>query len=256
MIIVKSNSMICIITVLCLASLGFNYFYGDLDIEKMFFGKSMPTAQMSSPQIPEVEHHKQSVILKDLPELKLVNKSIRLDKEYEPIDLVPVKGVYLREMAASALVKMLYAAESEGINDLVAYSGYRSYATQSAVYYNKIASLRPKYGELAEVEAAKLVAPPGASEHQTGLAADLTLKAFLDYEYVLNYDFADTIQGHWLKKNAWKYGFILRYAEDKEGKTNISYEPWHFRYVGLEHAKTIYERNICLEEYIDQSTTE
>jgi len=239
------------ITLFCLAFQVVHYQDGYLDIEKLLFEKSVVSAPITSPQITEVDNPTQHLISKKVPELILVNKSIRLDKKYEPIDLVPIKGVYLREMASSALVKMLSAAESEGIKGIVVYSGYRSYATQSIVYENKIASQRPKYGEAAEEMAAKLVAPPGASEHQTGLAVDLTLTAFLQDEYVLNYDFAETVQGRWLKNNAWKYGFILRFAEDKEDKTSVSYEPWHFRYVGLEHAKVIYERNICLEEYMD-----
>jgi len=244
------------ITLLCLAFQVANYLYGYLDRDKLLFEKNVVTDQTPSPQIAEVDNHTENLISKKMPELILVNKSIRLDKEYEPIDLIPVKGIYLREMAGSALVKMLSAAKSEEVNGIVAYSGYRSYATQSVVYYNKIASLRPKYGEAAEEMAAKLVAPPGTSEHQTGLAVDLTLTDFLEYEYVLNYDFADTIQGRWLNNNAWKYGFILRYDEDKEGKTGISYEPWHFRYVGFEHAKAIYARNICLEEYMEPSQSQ
>jgi len=241
------------ITLLCLASQVANCQYGYLDIGKLFFEKSVVTDQITSPQIAESDNHTQNLISKKIPELILVNKLIRLDEKYEPIDLIPVKGVYLREMAGSGLVKMLSDAKNEGINGIVAYSGYRSYATQSVVYNNKIASQRPKYGEAAEEMAAKLVAPPGTSEHQTGLAVDLTLTDFLKNEYVLNYDFADTIQGRWLNNNAWKYGFILRYDKDKEGKTGISYEPWHFRYVGLEHAKAIHARNICLEEYLDDT---
>lgn len=252
MVICKTNGAIGAILLLCLVFLGFAFLHGDLDVVKVFPGESTPAAQTSSPPIKEVKQPKQSIILKRIPELILVNKSIRLDKGYEPMDLTHVKGIYLREMAAGALLKMLSAAEDQGINQMVVYSGYRSYATQSAVYHNKIASLRAQYGDSAEIEAAKLVAPPGASEHQTGLAVDLTVTKFLDYDYVLNYDFADTVEGHWLRKNAWKYGFILRYDEGKEEKTTISYEPWHFRYVGVEHARMIYEAKMCLEEYIDQ----
>lgn len=189
---------------------------------------------------------------KETPELILSNKKVLLARTYEPNDLTLVQGVYLREMAAVALARMLAGAEQEGITGLVTFSGYRSYATQASVYANKIASLRPKYGDDAEEMAQRLVAPPGSSEHQTGLAVDITLKKFLHYEYVLNYDFADTEQGQWLSKNSWKYGFILRYAENKEDKTNYSYEPWHFRYVGVEHAQRMYELDLCLEEYISR----
>lgn len=193
---------------------------------------------------------KPGLVSRDTPELILVNKSLRLDQTYEPTDLRPIQGIYLREMAAVALSKLLADAQTAGIHGLVPFSGYRSYGTQVAVYSNKIASLRSEYGKNAEEMAEKLVAPPGSSEHQTGLAFDITLKDFLNYEYVLNYDFANTVQGQWLSKNSWKYGFILRYNENKEDKTNFSYEPWHFRYVGIEHAKVIYESDICLEEYL------
>ena len=221
-------------------------------------GKGLPAAGQNT-VIPEktaaaaqanVAPATKPVIDKNLPELILVNKAVHMGANQEPADLRVIHGVYLRKMAADALQTMLDAAEREGIHGLVVYSGYRSYQTQVAVYANKIASLRPEYGDQAETMAQKLVAPPGASEHQTGLAVDLTLREFLDYEYVLNYDFANTPQGRWLRDNSWKYGFILRYDDGKEAKTNIDYEPWHFRYVGLEHAKKIYELGVCLEEYL------
>lgn len=243
-------ALTCII-LLCLISQMTYYLYGYLGDGKLRSGEEFAADKTVPSQVENTNQKQQRSFSKELPELILVNKSQRLAKEYEPNDLIPIKGIYLREIAASALVKMLNAAEDEKLNRIVPYSGYRSYATQSAVYSNKIASLRADYGELAEREAAKLVAPPGSSEHQTGLAVDLTITDFLDYEYVLNYDFAYTKEGQWLRKNVWKYGFILRYDESKEDKTGFSYEPWHFRYVGLEHAKAIYEGNLCLEEYLN-----
>ena len=188
-------------------------------------------------------------VIVDTDEVRLVNKYRRLSSEYEPEDLTEIYDICLRQAAANALADMLYSAQSDHIYDLVPYSGYRSYSLQSIVYNNKIARLRDRYGEDAETEAQQLVAPPGASEHQTGLAVDFTLREFLDYEYVLNYDFADTAPGKWLRENSWRYGYILRYQEEKSGKTMIAYEPWHFRYVGKEHAKRIFETNLCLEEY-------
>jgi len=188
---------------------------------------------------------------KSLPELILVNKTVRLGANYTPEHLIAVRGVLLQEVAATALIKMLSAMEKEGIHGIVPYSGYRSYNTQEVVYSNKIDSLRSQYKEKAEEEAQSLVAPPGASEHQTGLSVDFTLEKFLGAKYVLNYDFANTEQGRWLRKNSWRYGFILRYDESKEDATNIAYEPWHYRYVGLEHAKAIYEGKFCLEEYLN-----
>lgn len=241
----KRKILLCLLGLLCLASLG------------VYLKQSPPSSDQSTAasqgaalEAVEAENKNTYSVSKATPELVLANKSIRLAQTYEPTDLQQIQGVYLRQMAAIALKEMLTGAEKAGMHGLVPISAYRSYGTQAVVYSNKIASLRAKYGGGAEEMAQRLVAPPGSSEHQTGLAVDITLKDFLNYEYVLNYEFADTAQGKWLSKNSWKYGFILRYGENKEDKTNFSYEPWHFRYVGIEHAKVMYERDLCLEEYL------
>ena len=261
MTIVKPYVILLVILLASCIALLAGLLYLDRGIEVSVFDRdipSYPNVSLSEPA-PEAMRNNTKVennilkpkVDKNLPELILVNKSVRLDADYAAEDLITVRGVVLREVAATALIKMLSAADREGIHGLVVYSGYRSYNTQAVVYSNKIASLRSKYKEAAEEIAQRLVAPPGASEHQTGLAIDFTLEKFLSAEYVLNYDFADTEQGQWLRKNSWQYGFILRYDESKEDKTNIDYEPWHFRYVGVEHAKRIYEGNLCLEEYLN-----
>ena len=100
--------------------------------------------------------------------------------------------------------------------------------------------------EEAEIEAAKLVAVPGTSEHQTGLAFDIV---DIDYQ-MLDLQQEKTAVQQWLLKNSWKYGFILRYPADKSDITKTDYEPWHYRYVGKENAKFIYDHNLCLEEYL------
>ncbi len=241
----KRNIFICLSVVLCFIS-----FSRYLKENPSDSGQNATAAPVTTSEKTESESKKQHSVAKGTPELILANKSVRLERSYEPTDLQQIQGVYLREMAAVALKEMLAGANKEGIQGLVPFSAYRSYGTQAVVYSNKIASLRSKYGENAEEMAQKLVAPPGSSEHQTGLAVDITLKDFLNYEYVLNYEFADTVQGKWLSKNSWKYGFIIRYNENKEEKTKFSYEPWHFRYVGVEHAKVMYELDLCLEEYL------
>lgn len=200
--------------------------------------------------MPTQDQPEPKVVNKNAPELILVNKKVRLTREYEPSDLTKARGVTLRAPAALALDKMLSAAGEAGIGDIRAVSGYRSYATQDAVHSAKIERLRPEYKDGAELEAEKLVAPPGASEHQTGLAVDLSIASYMERDYVLNYDFADTKAGRWLKENSWRYGFVLRYAEEKEAQTGFSYEPWHYRYVGAEHAQSMYEAKVCLEEYL------
>ena len=100
-------------------------------------------------------------------------------------------------------------------------------------------------------EAYKLIALPGASEHQTGLAVDF---AYYENEIYNDNVKEDDKEAIWLKENAWKYGFILRYPKGKEEITGFSFEPWHFRFVGLELAKELYEQNITLEEYYRNKT--
>lgn len=121
---------------------------------------------------------------------------------------------------------------------LIVDSGYRSYNYQQVVLN---ALIKEKGGE-----AYKLVALPGTSEHQTGLAVD-----FAYYENgIYNDDVKeDDEEAIWLKNNCWKYGFILRYPKGKEHITGYKFEPWHFRFVGPKLAKKIYEENITLEEY-------
>ena len=100
-------------------------------------------------------------------------------------------------------------------------------------------------------EAYKLIALPGASEHQTGLAVDFAYYENGIYDDNVKEDDKEAI---WLKENAWKYGFILRYPKGKEEITGFNFEPWHFRFVGLELAKELYEQNITLEEYYKNKT--
>ena len=100
--------------------------------------------------------------------------------------------------------------------------------------------------EQAEVEAAKVVARPGTSEHQVGLAVDFNS---------VEDSFKNTNEYEWLSANCYKYGFILRYTAEKQDKTGIIPEPWHYRYVGVEAATKIHEENICLEEFIEKYNT-
>jgi D-alanyl-D-alanine carboxypeptidase len=102
----------------------------------------------------------------------------------------------------------------------------------------------------AEKQAGEIVAMPGCSEHQLGLAIDVTISARKDLEDPLTEDFGDTPEGIWLNKTGPKYGFILRYPIDKREITQITYEPWHYRYVGIKDAMVIQFAGMCLEEYI------
>jgi LAS superfamily LD-carboxypeptidase LdcB len=182
--------------------------------------------------------------------LVLVNKNNNLPSGYVPGNLVVPNVAFpfqeynekklIRQDAASALEEMFRDAKADGIN-LYAVSGYRSYSTQSSIFNSNVR----KYGSVEKAN--QFSARPGQSEHQTGLAMDITSTSV---NYGLSQAFGDTKEGKWLRENAHKYGFILRYQQGKEAITGYQYEPWHFRYVGKEAAKEITSRNITLEEYL------
>ncbi|HSL93335.1 MAG TPA: M15 family metallopeptidase [Bacillota bacterium] len=181
--------------------------------------------------------------------LVLVNKKRNLPATYVPVDLsradvpFPFDGdhprMYLREEAARALEDLFDSAATAGL-ELYATSGYRSYETQAAIFAANVA-------KVGEEEANKTSAVPGQSEHQTGLAMDVT-SAVVNYRLVES--FGETEEGMWLAQNAHHFGFIIRYPKGKEDITGYSYEPWHVRYVGTEAAKLIFPRALTLEEYI------
>ena len=188
--------------------------------------------------------------LPDSKNLWLVNKSHSVLQSYEASDMRSVDGSskLLRAEAATAFNAMRQDAATAGVGKIYACSGYRSYTKQQYLFSSR---LRERQNSGMSAEAAYsatslFTAPAGTSEHQTGLAVDITNGGELNS----NYD--KTKQGAWLKKNCWKYGFILRYDGAKTGITGIGDEPWHFRYVGVPHAQIIYENGWCLEEYIEQ----
>jgi len=137
--------------------------------------------------------------------------------------------------------------EADGILNLRLQSAYRSYQHQQGLFEGKVSALRGLgYSETeARAIAAKTVAVPGTSEHQTGLAVDVSING------KLNAEFGDTEAGIWLKNNSDKYGYIVRYPKEKIDITRIIYEPWHLRYVGIPHAQYMQEHHLCFEEYID-----
>ena len=147
----------------------------------------------------------------------------------------------MRAEAADAFHRLVEAAAEEGI-DIVMTTAYRSYEFQQILWDNYVA-------QKGEEEANKTSARPGESEHQTGLAADLSTS---EIDYRNSSDFADTEAGRWVAEHAHEFGFILRYPQDKTEITGYSYEPWHIRYVGLTAAEDIYENGLALEEYLEQ----
>ncbi|MGI6344519.1 MAG: M15 family metallopeptidase [Bacillota bacterium] len=202
-------------------------------------------------QPPPVEEPDDETPLIDLndPYLILVNAQNPLPEGFKP-ELKTVQGnLQLEVTAADALQEMIAAAKEVGLSLLVV-SAYRSPERQAVLYENKVQEWIG-YGysrAAAEAKAATIVALPGTSEHHTGLAADIVTP---DYQR-LNAGFAETAAAKWMANYAHRYGFILRYPEDKEEVTGIIFEPWHFRYVGKEHAKAIQESGLSLEEYLDQ----
>lgn len=180
----------------------------------------------------------------------LVNKNYRLPDDYEPSDLVVLdvplynndtsnEANYLREEAAVALKELFTAASTQG-HKLMARSGYRSYETQATLYNN--------YVSRDGVESADTYsARPGHSEHQTGLTVDVTADCV---DHGLTESFGETPEGQWVADNAHRFGFIIRYPQERVLETGYQYEPWHLRYVGVKFATEIYQQNLILEDWI------
>lgn len=191
------------------------------------------------PKQPEVKPDKNGYIPNQtLPtEPTYINGILLANKRY-PLPSTFAPGV--NEEAQNALNTMLAAAKKQGF-DLVAFSGYRSFEYQTTLYNN--------YVNRDGVDAAdRYSARPGYSEHQTGLAFDIGERGKEDLW--LTEEFGESPAGQWLVTHANEYGFILRFPKDKEHITGYMYESWHFRYVGVEIAKEIKQRDVTLEEYL------
>lgn len=150
------------------------------------------------------------------------------------------ENIYMRPEAARALEALFAGAAEDGIT-LYATSGFRSYATQKAIFDRKAA-------ERGEQAANRSVAKPGYSEHQTGLAMDIEGETTLGTG--LTAAFGESPEGIWVAEHCHEYGFIIRYPEDKTSITGYIYEPWHIRYVGVEAATEITQLGVTFEEYI------
>ena len=177
--------------------------------------------------------------------LFLVNREYMITADYVPDDLVmpsvrrTSSSVLMRKEAAEALEALFNAAKQEHNYTLVAVSGYRSYQTQQNIYRRRVKNAGQKKADL-------YVALPGSSEHQLGLAMDVGRHS----NTKLKAAFGDSPEGKWLAENCYRFGFILRYKQEWTETTGYAYEPWHIRYVGLEHALRIKELNIPFEDYI------
>lgn len=167
--------------------------------------------------------------------------------EYCPEDIVRIKALEIQgaTVAVDALLEMLSDAVDQGQANWQISAGYRSYNYQQSLVDERVRSYMRDNG-MSRTEAAnaaaRYVAAPGASEHHTGLAFDITIPGWT---------FEATEQCAWLAKHCAEYGFIVRYTKDKVKITGIEAEPWHIRYVGKEHAMAMTEAGLCLEEYVE-----
>lgn len=186
------------------------------------------------------------VISTDDWRLVLVNKTHLMPDGYE-VHTAKVGGYLVDERIASDLKRMIDAAAEEGVTLRIG-SAYRSVEYQKDLFDRNVEQLVNRgYSETRARElTAESIADPGTSEHSLGLAVDFAVGDGTDFEET----FEGTEEFAWLSAHAAEYGFICRYPKEKEDITQYTYEPWHYRYVGAEHADAIHARGICLEEYL------
>jgi D-alanyl-D-alanine carboxypeptidase len=204
------------------------------------------------------------------PYLVLVNKQNAAGENYVPENLTTLDAAYtaggktiqLENTVEDAVVSMIEAMRAAGIDNVSVTSGYRTYEYQKTLFERYMAEEKEKHPSLSDEEIKQIVltysAYPGTSEHQTGLCVDLYTDEMVGlWNYGSEtpdnpYDkgFAETDAFVWLREHAHEYGFILRFPENKTDVTGYSYESWHYRYVGVEHAKKIHQEGITLEEYL------
>lgn len=199
----------------------------------------------------------------------LANKQHSIGEDFSPAKLVEIPKKYRRTdrvlkldlTAEKALEAMMQDMFALGIDDVCVQSAYRTYAEQQNLFNNYVNSEINKglSRDEAIANANKYSARPEYSEHRTGLCVDFFVPSCMleleNYGYEGSYPndvgFTETNAYTWLLKNCWKYGFILRYPEEKVDITGYSYESWHYRFVGLEVASIIHQTGLCYEEYLE-----
>lgn len=224
-------------------SLGADGIAGQQTLGTLYGGSALPASAA-----PEMDY------------LLLVNRENKLDKSYMPTDLVSIESVIPSDVvkvkysgtkanrtAVEALGRMLEDAAAQGIGDWQISSAYRGYADQQKLVDNSVANYQknnPSWSKERCLSATyQTVAPAGTSEHQTGLAFDMTVPGV---------SFTDTKQQKWLHEHCYEYGFVVRFTEDKQAITGFLAESWHIRYVGTQVAQVMTYNNWCLEEYIEK----
>lgn len=225
---------------------------------------SQKSMQVATEKIQKEEQQKVEALQKELDALKeqmnkeeeelpwnlvLVNPTTYMKEGYVP-ELATVSGSYKVDVRiADAAKQMLADAKKAGL-DVIVCSAYRSVEQQKQVFSDSMrrrVNSGMRYWE-AYLETTRNVAVPGTSEHSLGLALDLIARSYQG----LDEQQANTAEAKWLAANCHKYGFILRYPSSKSDITGIVFEPWHFRYVGVEHATKMMESGLVLEEYLEQ----
>ncbi len=211
---------------------------------------SKPQLPASSSEAPVVSSSSSAPVAEpDDWRLILVNYEHPIPDDWT-VDLAMTRyGYEVDARITDAVDELITAAANDGVSLIICY-GYRT-IEQSQQLFEKQINKQLALGlsqEEAVIEARRWVAPPGTSEHHTGLALDIVTPA----HQVLNHAFAATDAGQWLAAHSWEHGFVIRYPEDKQDITGITYEPWHVRYVGIEHAAAMHANNECLEEYVAQ----
>ena len=189
----------------------------------------------------------EAAVEEDAWQLRLVSAAHPLPEDFEVPELTKLKGGHaIDSRVYPALQQMMDDCRAAGLNPVIC-SSYRTYDKQEELFRKKVNTLlKQGYSqEEAETEAARWVARPGTSEHETGLAVDIVDKSY----QLLDEKQEQTPVQQWLMAHCAEYGFILRYPVEKSDLTGIGYEPWHYRYVGVEAAKAITEQGLCLEEY-------
>ena len=223
-------------------------------------GEATQKLLYSDEAIPAPGNVKTDVLADPIPRLVNKDPANTVDEFFQPADLVKIKDVlgtklakikYKNTMgvrtAVEALKAMLEAAKEDGLGKKWQIAaGYRSWDQQVSMFNQKVNAYKKKNKDWSSSKARraalKSVAEPGSSEHHLGLAFDVNKQGAST--------FAGTKHSEWLNEHCWEYGFIIRYQKEKESITGFTAEPWHIRYVGVEHAMYMKEHNLCLEEYV------
>lgn len=197
----------------------------------------------------EVQKPEKPAVDPDDWRLKLVNKWTPLENDFKVETVEIERGYWFDARAADKLTAMLDGCRAAGLHPLIC-SAYRTAEYQTGLFDKQVRKQESfgLSGEEAVAAAGEVVAVPGTSEHQLGLAADI---CSMDYQF-LDEGQEQTVEYQWLRQHCAEYGFILRYPPDSTEITGIIYETWHFRYVGEEAASYIMAEGITLEEFLQQ----